>query len=210
MILIAHRMPATAAGCAELVDHGANVFEVDLQLSGPDVVISHALPLIRHIPYLRHDGWKFSWSLIGAPLRSALDRLPAGTQLMLDLKNDRGPDAARLVDALLALALDPARVVISSKNWPMLARLAAAGFQTWRSVDTRASLRSLLAAQDHNGSYAVTVRHTFLDPETVAALKPFGVIIAWTVNDVGRALTLAAIGVEGLTSDNSAVFRALT
>jgi glycerophosphoryl diester phosphodiesterase len=211
MILIAHRMPATVEACAALASRGANVFEVDLQLSGSEVLISHALPLLPGVPYLRslrHDGWQFSWSaaLAGQPLASAFDRLPPGTDLLLDLKTDHGPDAPRLIESLLTSSLDPARCHISSKNWPLLDELARAGFRTWRSVATRAALQQLIEAADHDRSYAVTVRHTFLTPTAMPALTPFGRVIAWTVNDPARAQALEKLGVAGVTSDNPDVF----
>jgi hypothetical protein len=211
MIRIAHRMPATATGCRELAERGATTFEVDLQLAGSQVLISHALPLLgwfAPLRPLRHDGWAFSWSsaLVGLPLASALERLPVGTDLLLDLKTDAGPDAGRLNERLLATSLDLARCHVSSKNWSQLDQLAAAGFRTWRSVATRADLRRLIELADHDRSYAVTVRHTFLTAQTMPPLLPFGRVIAWTVNDPVRAAALATLGVHGITSDNPDVF----
>jgi glycerophosphoryl diester phosphodiesterase len=212
VILIAHRMPLTVPGCLELAASGANVFEVDVQLSGTGVVISHALPLLPRLPYLRHDGWEFSWSraLIGLPLTSAVDRLPAAAELLLDLKTDNGPGATHLVDRLLATSsLDPARCYVSSKNWDQLERFSAAGFRTWRSVADRGTLQQLVEAGEHDRSYAITVRHTYLTAASMPQLRPFGQVIAWTVNDPGRALELVRLGVAGVTSDNPAVFAAL-
>jgi glycerophosphoryl diester phosphodiesterase len=213
VILIAHRMPESPAACVDLAEQGANAFEVDIQLSGPDVLVSHALPLIRGLPYLRQDNGKFTWSraLIGLPLASAVDRLPPGTELLLDLKTDAGPEAPRLIERLISHSpwLDPARAHVSSKNWTMLDELARAGFRTWRTVDTRRSLRRLLEVGDHDRSYAVTVRHTFLTPATMTALAAFGRVITWTVNDPVRAQELVKLGAAGVTSDNPAVFAAL-
>ena len=58
-------------------------------------------------------------------------------------------------------------------------------------------------------TFAVTVRHPYLTPETIERLRRDGKVMAWTVNDPRRALELAAAGVDGITSDLPQVFRAL-
>jgi glycerophosphoryl diester phosphodiesterase len=51
------------------------------------------------------------------------------------------------------------------------------------------------------------VRHTFLTPATLGRLRLVSErIVAWTVNDVGRAQQLIRLGIDGITSDNPLVF----
>lgn len=212
MLAIAHRMPGTSAQCQALSDAGATVFEVDIQVSGPDILISHAVPLYHRYPPLRHDGWTFSWSRVlpGEPLAAAQDRLPDGASLLLDLKTDRGAGALRMVQRLLDEKIDPQKCYVSSKNWAALDLLAEAGFRTWRSVAERAALRRLLQGPEQISSHAITVRHTFLTELSMPELQRFGRVIAWTVNDPTRTSELIDLGVAGITSDNPEVLRLLT
>jgi len=57
---------------------------------------------------------------------------------------------------------------------------------------------------------AVTVRHTLLERQTIARLHQLvPQVIAWTVNDVDRALRLRDAGVDGITTDSPDVLAAL-
>jgi glycerophosphoryl diester phosphodiesterase len=54
------------------------------------------------------------------------------------------------------------------------------------------------------------VRHTLLERQTIARLHQLvPQVIAWTVNDVDRALRLRDAGVDGITTDSPEVLAAL-
>ena len=203
MLAVAHRTPDTAAACRELADLGVGVFEVDVQVVRGRVVVSHFLPLVRAYPGLRRDRWTLSRSARPEPLDAVLARLPAGTRVLVDLKTE-SPAAARAVAA--ALSREPDRWYASCKRWELLAPFAGAGIRTWRSIATRRALATALHPDRRGDARPVTVWHTYLDRRTVHRLRQVTPeVIAWTVNDLGRAVELAGLGVTGLTSDNSRV-----
>jgi len=207
---IAHRTPSGRAECQALADGGAGVFELDLMLAADDrIVVSHEVPLLTAVPWLRHDGPRpaFGRYPTGPPLEAVLDALPAGVEVLLDLKCDRGAEAARLVRRVLGFGLDPARCHVSSRNWASMRPLADAGFRTWCSIAHPLSLRAAL--EGRAAGYAVTVRYPMLTAAVVDRLHRLGKVMAWTVNDPDRARALVEAGVDGITSDRAEVFAAL-
>lgn len=209
MLAIAHRAPASAEQCARLAGLGARVFEIDLQVLGGELVVSHYLPVHPRLPRVRRDKWGFTVRPrlpreIG--LAAAVAVVPAEVELLLDLKNDRGGQAAELARLVAESDLDPARCHVSTKGWQVLRMLREQGFRTWRSVGDAAALAAVraVAPTDH----AVTVRHSLLTAAVVADLQAAGHrVMAWTVNDLARARALAGYGVDGITSDSPEVLR---
>lgn len=208
MLLVAHRAPLSVVGSAALARDGAGVFEIDVQVDGQDVVVSHFVPVTRLLPGLRRDGWVLRWGAVGAGaarLAAAVDLLPAGSEVLLDLKDD----SAALVELILRSGVAPARCYVSSKQWPVLARLRAAGFRTWRTAAGARAVHRLLTGPP-TPDHGVTVRHSLLDRQLVQRLqRRCGLVVAWTVNSPERAAQLASYGVDGITSDHAAVFRRL-
>ncbi len=210
MLAIAHRAPASPEACARLAGLGVRVFEIDVQVLGEQLVVSHFLPLHPLVPRVRRDRWGFTTrprSEREIDLSAAVAAVPAEVELLLDLKNDRGEKAAELAHAVLGAGLDPARCHVSTKGWHVLRLLREQGFRTWRSVGDAAALAAVRGAApvpDH----AVTVRHSLLSAEVVDELQSGGTqVMAWTVNDLRRARQLAAFGVDGITSDSVEVLR---
>ena len=208
MLAIAHRSPGTAEGCARLAALGVKVFEIDVQVIGGELVVSHFLPLHPALPRLRRDRWAVTASRRHAAevaLAGAVAVVPAGAAVLLDLKVDRGEPALELARTVLAAGLDPKRCHVSSKGWPALDLLRRKGFRTWRSVgDARALAAAIRAGKVADHAY--TVRHTLLNPEIVAGLHNLvPKVMAWTVNGERRAMRLADFGVDGVTSDSPAV-----
>ena len=201
MLAVAHRTPGSTAGCRQLADLGVGAFEADVQLLRGEVVVSHFLPVVRGHPGLRRDRWALSRTARAEPLAALLDRVPAPARVLVDLKTET-PAAARAVAA--AVAGTPDRWYASCKRWELLDPFAEAGVPTWRSVATRRALAAVLRAPAD--TRPVTVRHAYLDPRTVDRLRQVTPeVIAWTVNDVRRAVRLADLGVTGLTSDDPRV-----
>ena len=210
MRLVAHRLPTSAAAAQALADAGANMFELDLQLWRERLVVSHYLAVMWPIPRWRRDGLRFSWAreLRGEPFGVAVQTVPDGAGLVLDLKNDSGREAWLLAERVVTQDTDRARCVVASKHWASLDYLADRGFATWRSVATRRRLARLLAAGPDPRHAGVSVRHTFLTPATLERLRPFGEVIAWTVPTPSRARQLTRMGVGGIVADMPEVLAA--
>lgn len=198
MLAIAHRTPRTAAGCARLAGAGVSVFEVDLQFLAGVPVVSHYLPLLRALPRLRHDRWRFTLKARAAAeedLDAVVARVPAGCAVLVDIKGS-GDVPGLIRPGWYASGKDPGT----------LAPVIAAGHPAWLSLATRPALAAALAGDLPAGLDGVTVRHTFLDAGVVARLREHVPrVLAWTVQDVRRAAELAGIGVAGITSDSAAV-----
>lgn len=212
MILVAHRTPATRAGCLALADAGAQLFEADVQVDDADrVVVSHYLPIGRG-GWLQRDNWRVRWhgrSVCDPRLTDIVDRVPDGCRVLLDLK-ERAPERrARLVDALVESLPARERFVVCGSARPDLDELRRAGFATWRTAGDRRELDALVA----DGALpdeAATIRHSLLDAASVERLRRCTPrVIAWTVNSVRRARQLRSLGVAGVTTDRSAVLQAL-
>ena len=210
MLAIAHRTPATRERCAALGAAGATVFEIDIQIIGAELAVSHYLPVHPRLPRLRRDRGRFTVRRRGRlepALAAAVEALPAGAEILLDLKADTGPAAHALVERVIAGGPDPARCYASTKGWATLPALAGAGYRTWRTIADPAALRAALALPELP-DHAVTVRHTLLTPEVMTALRErVPRVMTWTVNDVSRARQVMALGVDGVTTDSLDVLR---
>ncbi len=210
-VAVAHRTPATSSAAAALHAAGADHFELDLRLIGDDVLVTHFLPLVRRVPLVQHDGWRFRVGRRDPPaltLAAARSLVPDTASLVLDLKDDRGDGSFALARRLCAEIDDPGRHVVASKDWTALTLLAGEGFRVWRTVDDDRRLGALLR-YGCGDAHAVTIRKRYLlRPSTARALAqvaPVGSYVAWTVNDTGQAGALLDQGVGGLTTDDPAV-----
>jgi glycerophosphoryl diester phosphodiesterase len=183
------------------------VFEVDVLWVEGALVVSHFLP-VRGLPGLRRDGW----SLTGArrrpseiALSEALDAVPKGVSLLLDLKVDKGEAAFDLAREVAAAGLDARRFYVSSHGWGSLEVLRERGFRVWRTVGDAAA-RAAAIRDGKAPAHGYTVRHTLLTRQIVDALHKLAPrVIAWTVNSDRRAMKLAEWGVDGITSDSERV-----
>jgi hypothetical protein len=211
VLAIAHRTPRTAADCQRLAELGVSAFEVDLQFMVGAPVVSHFLPPLPVLPWVRHDGWRFTLKVrtkAEEDLAAVVARVPAGSAVLVDLKSDDVRHAGLLVDLLQASDRPPAGWYVSGKDPGALAVVEAAGYRTWLSIGTRPEFVAALNGQLPAGLDAVTVRHTYLDRATVGRLRTHVPrVMAWTVDKVYRAEELADLGVAGITSDNEAVHR---
>ena len=137
MILVAHRTPPTAAGCAALVTAGASAFEVDVQLRDGQLIVSHFLPFLHRPGWFEHDNWRFRWRSgppFDRPLAAVLELVPPGSTILLDPKLT-GPNQRAALCAALAAALgERDRFVVSTSDPGDLRRYHAAGFRTWRTI----------------------------------------------------------------------------
>jgi glycerophosphoryl diester phosphodiesterase len=210
LLAIAHRTPATRERCAALGAAGATVFEIDVQAIGGELVVSHYLPVHPLLPRVRRDRTRFTVRRrhrLEVALAATVESLPAGAEILLDLKVDQGPGAHELVEHLATAGPDPARCYASTKGWATLPALAAAGYRTWRTIADAAALSAVLAMPELPDS-AVTVRHALLSAEVVEQLRErVPRVMTWTVYDPARAREVIDLGVDGVTTDSAEVLR---
>lgn len=206
MLLVAHRAPRTVPGAARLAGSGAAIFEFDVQL-GRDgrPVVSHYRPL-PGVRLVQRDNWRLRPAVRASAdpgLDAALAVLPGSATALYDIKEPDAGRRSRLIGML------PAGGRVSSPDPEDLALARAAGLRTWLSVGRPARLAAVLVAGPREDE-GVTVRHTLLDGPTVTRLHAVApLVVAWTVNDVGRARRLRDAGVDGITTDSVAVLEAL-
>jgi glycerophosphoryl diester phosphodiesterase len=129
--------------------------------------------------------------------------------VLLDLK-ESAPDRLRDLVAELAGSLpDRQRYVVCAVDPEPLADARAAGFATWRTARDRRELARLLA-DGRLPDEAVSIRHSLLDAVRIEQLHAAApLVVAWTVNDRSRARMLRGLGVDGVTTDRTAVLREL-
>jgi glycerophosphoryl diester phosphodiesterase len=211
MLLVAHRTPLSAAGCAALAAAGAGAFELDVQLIDGRLVVSHFVTLPRLPRWIEHDNWRFrlrNGRPFDAAFADVVRFVPADCRILLDPKLKQGADRVRLAEALAATvpAGERERFVVSTSHPGDLDRYRAAGFPTWRTIGNREHLHAVLAG-GRLPDGGLSVRQSLLgDAELVARLRErASPVVAWTVNDARRARQLRDLGVDGLTTDRIAV-----
>jgi glycerophosphoryl diester phosphodiesterase len=210
VLLVAHRTPPTRAGCEQLAAAGARVFEADVQLGADgQAVVSHFLPFGR---FLQRDNWRLRWragAVRDPQLRHLAALVPQACLVLVDLKETRPARRAALVHALDGTLTPRERFRVCGGRPPDLDALRARGVRTWRTVGNRAELRAVLAA-DRLPDEALSVRHSLLSARVLTALhERVDTVVAWTVNDVGRARELRGLGVDGVTTDRREILREL-
>ncbi len=209
--LIAHMGGNTAAAARIAVAAVADFVEVDLWVHRGRFEARHEravypLPL-----------WFEKWYLRWAPRRpftlaELLTETAGKAGVLLDLKNG-GAAAARLVWEALDLVMPAAPcVVASSQHWHILRQVKelAPEVGLFYSIDVPEKLDLFLSVADRDlQPSGVSCRHTLLTREAVAELHRRALkVIAWTVDDPGRAHELAGWGIDGITTHRVSDLRA--
>lgn len=212
MLIVAHRTPTTAAGCAALAAAGAHAFELDVQLRGTRLVVSHYLPFLGVRGWLEHDNGRFRWRS-GPPRDPALldivALIPPQCLILLDPKETEPCRRRALHEALVAALPERDRLRVSTDRADDLERYRAAGFQTWRTIKTGRALGHVISSGPVPDA-GVSVRHTLLDAASVERLHGVtDTVVAWTVRNVARAARLREFGVDGITTDSRGVMTRL-
>jgi glycerophosphoryl diester phosphodiesterase len=213
VLLVAHRTPATRAACEQLASAGARVFEADVQVDDRErIVVSHYLPLGRG-GLVQRDNWRVRWHTGAARdprLSDVTSLVPEGCLVLLDLK-EKAPDRrARLIAALIDALPDRSRFRVCGTRPDDLDAVRSAGFRTWRTARDARELAPLLADGELPDD-AVSIRHSLLTRDVLDQLHDrTPTVVAWTVNSLERARALRGLGVDGLTTDRTAVLRALS
>jgi len=182
--------------------YGADVIEIDVISARGHLVAGRDQPW----------GWLARQLFRGPTLVQAWDGATAAGVVKLDLKQtDRG-----FLDDLVAFLAPRARsrrVMISSRDSGALLYLHSRlpGVTMLFSVagpDAVHQLKSDSALQKAIGG--VSVFHGLVDANLVTWVHAHGlVILAWTVNDSDNFNQLVRLGVDGITTDNLAILRAL-
>jgi glycerophosphoryl diester phosphodiesterase len=211
VLLVAHRTPPSSAQCARLAAAGATIFEIDVQLGRGRIAVSHFLPVGRG-GYLQRDNWRWRWHTAAARDPAVDDVaavVPPGCAVLLDLKERTAERRRELISAIVETMPERKRYVVCGPHPEDLQRLRAAGFRTWRTVGGRRSLAALLA-DGPIPDEAISIRHTLLTEASIDRLQDVTeTVVAWTVNDPGRARQLRDLGVSGITTDRPAVMQSV-
>jgi glycerophosphoryl diester phosphodiesterase len=184
------------------------MFELDVQLAGESVVVSHYLPVLGLRGWLENDNWALRWRGLDPTLHEVAADVPSDRGILLDPKETAPARRNALTERILAglaTAPDRDRYRVSTRHEDDLERYRAAGVRTWRTIGDRPELGRVLAGGPREDD-AVSVRHTMLSADAVARLHAIVPdVVAWTVNTVARADQLRAWGVDGLTTDSQEV-----
>ena len=181
------------------------VVEADVRLWRGRLEVRH-LKTIGPVPIL-WDRWKLANPF--APrleLHALLAAARPGTQLMLDLKG-RSPRLAGLVLAALPAGRP---VTVCARSRRLLAPFVGLPHvRLLQSAGTRRQVQALLRRPYLLELDGVAVHERLLDERIVSELRRrCSLILSWPVNTIERARELAAIGVDGLISDDPALLEA--
>lgn len=213
---IAHRAGNNFRALEQALLTTADAIECDFWHAGGRLALRHERRL-GPIPLLV-DKWFIRFQIGELSLRTMLDQVDGRTDLFIDIKS-KTPRAA---DALLALYRDHADalppVLICSTQWRVLDRIAEArtGLRLYYSISREDRIDPLLrrageghAATGHRPA-GTSIRHALLTRERIDAFHAAGLeVFTWTVNNADRARELLDWGVDGLISDDFAMFDAL-
>lgn len=211
MIIVAHKCVGGADAIERVMQAGANAFEVDVHGGPHGPRLSHFAPVL-HVPgWLERDGWSFRLAGRAAQdplLDRVLGELPAGARVLLDLKEEL-PGRRRSLNAALLQRAAPG-LAVTTGNVKDVDIFGEAGFETWRTLANRREVTAYLAGRPPGGE-RLTVNHEALTRTLVRRLvdEATATLVAWTVNDPGRADELVSWGVQGVTTDSTAVMQSL-
>jgi glycerophosphoryl diester phosphodiesterase len=205
---IAHAAGNSEAAALAAIPDGPDFLEVDLWAHNGHLEARHEraaypLPLLFEKWYLRlAPRSPFSLKALFVTLRSQ-------AAVMLDMKNGGERAAQMLRDSIEGAP--GVTVAASSQSWNLLRAVAdhCPGVDLFYSIDVTAKLDLFFSVNERDQRpRGVSCKHTLLTKEIVEMLHARGLLVlAWTVDDVGRARELVAMGVDGLTTHHVAGFR---
>lgn len=208
---IAHRAGNNLRALEQALLTSADAIECDFWHAGGRLALRHERRL-GPVPLLV-DKWfiRFQWGELS--LRTLLKQIAGRTDLFIDIKSNN----LRAADALLALRRDhesmlpPSRV--SSPLWRVLDRIGEADsdLRLYYSIKREDRIEALLRrVSEGHPAAGTSIRHPLLTPRRIQQFHAAGLeVLAWTVNNPARARELLDWGVDGLISDDFAMFDAL-
>jgi glycerophosphoryl diester phosphodiesterase len=196
--VVAHRAGNDLALLARAEAVPVRLVEADVHLFAGRLEIRH-LKTAGPVPIL-WDRWKLAPSWVPRLLLGELlEAVAPGTELMLDLKG-RDPR----LPGRVAASIGNRRVTLCSQNWRLLEPLARVpGARLVHSVGSRRRLAALHRRFGGRRLAGVSIHRDLLDANTVAGLKRVAaVVMTWPVATVEQARQLAAMGVDGVITEN--------
>jgi glycerophosphoryl diester phosphodiesterase len=112
--------------------------------------------------------------------------------------------------ALLVASRARADDIVTGFYWPDmdLVRMRAPDVTTGLLVDRDGSALDALGHATERGHRAIVPHHTLIDRDLSSAAREEDVaLVAWTVNEIDRALELSLIGVAAIISDHPALIK---
>ncbi len=207
--LIAHTGGNSPRLAAAAIEAEADFLEVDLWVHAKRFEARHERALYP-LPFL-FEKWYLRW----APrkpfgLAELLAANAGRTGIFLDLKNG-GETAARLVREAIDRAGAGVRVAASAQHWSILRAVnrISPEVDSFYSIDVAAKLDLFLSITDRDRQpRGISCRHELLSATVVQRLHDRGLmVVAWTVDEIERAVALAAWGVDGITTHRVAEIR---
>lgn len=199
---IAHNAGDSIATTRTALERGVDVIEIDVVSLDGRLYAAHDSP----------HRWYSSFVFRGPSLAQVWRETAGAAAVKLDLKESD----PRYVDRVMGFVWangEGRRVIVASRDPGVLEAFAGRLPSVYRLLSI-GSERELEAPRDDPATMAsidgVTIRATLLDAEAVAW---FGerrlLVMAWTVDRLGRANDLVGWGVDGITTNNLAIARLL-
>ncbi len=199
---IAHNAGDSIATTRAALGHGVDVIEIDVVSLDGQLFAAHDSP----------NRWYSSFVFRGPSLAQMWRETAGATAVKLDLKES----SPRYVDRVMGFvwANGAGRQVIVASREPRVLEAFARRLPDAYRLLSIGSERELEALRADPATIAmidgVTIRATLLDEETVAWFGERGLLVmAWTVDRLGRANELVGWGVDGITTNNLAIAQLL-
>jgi glycerophosphoryl diester phosphodiesterase len=187
-------------------ERGADAIELDVHATRDGVVVVHHDPALASTRAIADMSWSELRRVELAPgisvprLDDVLAMTPAGRIVYVEIKGER-------IEAAVATVIteSPARCAVHSFDHDAIARLRAIAPDIPRGIlfDKRATAEATIRRIEAAGARDLWPRRDLIDPNLVALAHGAGArVIAWTVNSMVEGRALAAMGVDGLCTDD--------
>lgn len=199
---VAHNAGDASPASYLAIAHGADVVEIDVIEFNGELFAAHSLP----------PRWLPATAYRGATLSEAWRRSTGAQFVQLDLKTTTATTLRKLF-AFIDSHQDGRRIIISARDAQALETVGEQLPDAVRllSINGSQELASLVNDSSRAKNLSgVTIRADLLDEENVQWFQDHGLmVIAWTVNDLGRMNRLISFGVDAISTDNLAILDAL-
>jgi len=208
------RLENTLASFRRAVDEGADMVEVDVQLTRDGrLAVVHDLDLRRlarrrivveraALADLQAERLDETDEEARIPeLDAALDALPPGFPVNVEIKRWSAPRPL-LAEAVAAALAGRANVLVSSFDWVLLAEMKRRAPHLPLAPLSEDDATGLLAAGRELGAWSLHCHRRLASRELAAAARDAGrPLLAYTVNDPAEARRLFGYGISGVFTD---------
>jgi glycerophosphoryl diester phosphodiesterase len=183
-------------------ERGADAVELDVHATQDGIIVVHHDPTLgRHGPAIREIAWTelAQHTEVAVPrLRDVLEAIPASATVYVEIK---ALGIERAVSETLASV--PVRCAVHSFDHATIVRMREIAPKVARGVLFDGSLTTLNDVLSRSAARDVWPQWKLIDQALVNRVHAHGCrIIAWTVNTREEARRLAALGVDGICSDD--------